>query len=105
VVKCRPPGNRAPEPDEAGVCEQFLFRQIEVIRPEILVALGGTALKCLLHDDAKITKMRGRFIDYTAGKHTAKLMPTFHPAFLLRNPDAKKEVWEDMKKVKAELGI
>jgi DNA polymerase len=105
VVKCRPPGNRAPEPDEAGACEQFLFRQIEVIRPRILVALGGTALKCLLHEDAKITKMRGRFMDYTAGAHTAKLMPTFHPAFLLRNPDAKKDVWDDMKKVKAELGI
>ncbi|MBI3543457.1 MAG: uracil-DNA glycosylase [Deltaproteobacteria bacterium] len=100
VVKCRPPGNRTPEPDEAGACEPFLFRQLDAIKPKIVVALGGTALKALLHsEDARITRMRGKFTDYRG----AKLMPTFHPSFLLRNPDAKKDVWEDMKKVMAEL--
>lgn len=101
VVKCRPPGNRAPEPDEVATCEPFLFRQFDVIKPKVVVALGGTALNCLLHADAKISKLRGQFLDYRG----AKLMPTFHPAFLLRNPDSKREVWEDMKKVMLELGI
>ncbi|MEW6057867.1 MAG: uracil-DNA glycosylase [Bdellovibrionota bacterium] len=99
VVKCRPPGNRVPEPDEAGTCEQFLFRQIDCIKPKVIVALGATALRCLLGGDVKITKMRGNFTVYRG----TKLMPTYHPAFLLRNPEAKKEVWEDMKKVMAEL--
>ena len=99
VVKCRPPQNRAPEPDEVGQCEPFLFRQIDIIKPKVVVALGGTALKSLLHDDVKISKMRGSFTEYRG----TKLMPTFHPAYLLRNPDAKKDVWDDMKKVIAEL--
>lgn len=101
VVKCRPPENRVPEPDEVGACEPFLFRQIDIIKPKVIVALGGTALKCLLSEEAKITRMRGQFTEYRG----TKLMPTYHPAFLLRNPDAKKDVWEDMKKVKAELGL
>lgn len=101
VVKCRPPGNRAPEIDESGACEPFLFRQIETINPAVMVALGGTALKCLFGEEARITKMRGRFIEFRG----RKLMPTFHPAYLLRTPEAKREVWEDMKKVKAELGM
>jgi DNA polymerase len=101
VVKCRPPGNRVPEPDEVAACEPYLFRQIETVAPKIVVALGGTALKALLHDeDVKITKARGHFLAWRG----VKLMPTFHPSFLLRNPPAKKEVWEDMKKVLAELG-
>lgn len=99
VVKCRPPQNRAPESDEVAQCEPFLFRQIDIIKPKVVVALGGTALKCLLHEDAKISRMRGSFTDYRG----TKLMPTFHPAYLLRTPDAKKDVWDDMKKVMAEL--
>jgi DNA polymerase len=99
VVKCRPPNNRTPEFDESDVCKQFLFRQLDIIKPKVIVALGGTALKCLIDPEAKISRLRGKFTDYRG----VKLMPTFHPAFLLRNPDAKKDVWEDMKKVKAEL--
>lgn len=99
VVKCRPPANRRPEPDEVASCEPFLFRQIEVIKPKVIVALGSTALQCLLHDDVKITQMRGKFVEYRG----TKLMPTYHPAFLLRNPPAKKDVWEDMKVVLKEL--
>ncbi|MBI3556727.1 MAG: uracil-DNA glycosylase [Deltaproteobacteria bacterium] len=100
VVKCRPPENRAPENDEVRECEKFLFRQLEAIRPRIVVALGGTALKCLLHDEeVRISRLRGTFTDYRG----ARLMPTFHPAYLLRNPEAKKDVWNDMKKVKAQL--
>ncbi|HRK02234.1 MAG TPA: uracil-DNA glycosylase [Oligoflexia bacterium] len=95
VVKCRPPGNRVPEPQEVATCEPFLFRQIDVIKPSVVVALGGTALQSLLHSDAKISKMRGKFVDYRG----TKLMPTYHPAFLLRNPSAKKDVWDDMKVV------
>ncbi len=101
VVKCRTPDSRAPEPTEVAECEKFLLRQIEVVRPRIIVALGGTALKLLLRDEeAKTSLLRGTFLDYRG----ARLMPTFHPSYLLRNPEAKKEVWEDMKKVKAELG-
>ncbi len=100
VVKCRPPSNRQPEPDEVAKCEPFLFRQITCIKPEIIVALGATALKCLLHtEDIKISAVRGKFMEYRG----VKLMPTYHPAYLLRNPPAKKEVWEDMKKVMAKL--
>lgn len=99
VVKCRPPSNRVPEPDEVAMCEPFLQRQIACIKPKIIVALGGTALKCLIDPDARITKMRGQLIEYQG----VKLMPTYHPAFLLRNPEAKKDVWEDMKKVTAML--
>lgn len=102
VVKCRPPGNRVPQPDEVAACETFLFRQIDSIRPKLVVALGATALKCLFHsEDIKITKLRGTFMDYRG----TKLMPTYHPAFLLRNPPAKKDVWDDMKKVMEELGL
>lgn len=102
VVKCRPPSNRVPEPDEVGACEPFLFRQIEIIKPKVIVALGGTALKALLHNDTVgITRARGHFTEYRG----TKLMPTFHPAYLLRNPESKREVWDDMKKVKVELGL
>ncbi len=101
VVKCRPPNNRAPEPDEVATCKPFLLNQIKVIKPKVIVALGATALKCLITTDVKITQMRGRF---TAFEGT-KLMPTYHPAYLLRNPPAKKDVWEDMKVVMAELNL
>jgi DNA polymerase len=101
VVKCRPPGNRKPEKDETGTCEQFLFRQIATIDPKVIVALGNTPLESLLNlKTGGITKARGQFYDYNG----IKLMATFHPAYLLRDPTKKREVWEDMKKVRAELG-
>jgi DNA polymerase len=99
VIKCRPPENRNPEPDEIANCEPFLFRQLDAIRPKVVVALGAVALKALLKSDAPISRMRGRVIEYRG----AKLVPTFHPAFLLRSPDKKREAWEDLKKVRALL--
>ena len=99
VIKCRPPGNRNPEPDEVAECEPFLFRQIDAIQPKVIVALGTFAAKALLKSDLPISKLRGQFYDYRG----AKLLPTFHPAFLLRSPDRKRDVWEDMKKVRAVL--
>jgi len=96
VIKCRPPGNRNPEPDEIAQCEPFLFRQIEIIKPKVIVTLGKFAAQTLLGTDAPISRIRGRVFDYRG----AKLVPTFHPAFLLRNPAAKREVWEDMKLVR-----
>lgn len=101
VVKCRPPNNRAPQPDEVETCRPFLFQQIDVIAPSVIVALGATALKCLLGADTQISKIRGNFTEFRG----RKLMPTFHPAYLLRNPAAKKDVWDDMKKVMLELGL
>jgi DNA polymerase len=100
VIKCRPPGNRNPEPDEVATCEPFLSRQVDVIRPKVIVALGSFAAKALLRSDAPISRIRGRVFDYRGG---AKLIPTFHPAFLLRSPERKRDVWEDMKKVRALL--
>jgi uracil-DNA glycosylase family 4 len=99
VIKCRPPENRNPEPDEVEACEQFLFRQIDVIRPKVIVALGTFAARSLLKSDAPISRLRGRVYDYRG----AKLVPTFHPAYLLRNPSCRREVWEDMKKVRSFL--
>jgi uracil-DNA glycosylase family 4 len=99
VIKCRPPENRNPEPDEVEACEQFLFRQIDVIRPKVIVALGTFAARSLLKSDAPISRLRGRVYDYRG----AKLVPTFHPAYLLRNPSCRREVWEDMKKVRSLL--
>lgn len=96
VVKCRPPLNREPEPDEVATCEPFLYRQINVIKPKLVVALGGVATKTLLRTKAPISKLRGRFFDFRG----TKLLPTFHPAFLLRSPNMKKEAWEDLKKVR-----
>jgi uracil-DNA glycosylase len=100
VIKCRPPGNRNPEPDEVASCEPFLNRQIDLIRPRVIVALGTFAAHALLKTDAPISRIRGRVHDYRGG---ARLIPTFHPAFLLRSPDRKRDVWEDMKKVRALL--
>ena len=96
VIKCRPPQNRNPEPDEVETCEPFLFRQIDIIRPKVIVALGKFAAQALLGTDAPISRLRGRVFEYRG----AKLIPTFHPAYLLRNPASKREVWEDMKLVK-----
>jgi uracil-DNA glycosylase family 4 len=99
VIKCRPPGNRNPEPDEVEQCEPFLFRQIDTIKPKVIVALGKFAAQCLLRTSEPITRLRGREYKY----RDAILMPTYHPAYLLRTPSAKREVWEDMKRVKALL--
>jgi uracil-DNA glycosylase family 4 len=99
VVKCRPPENRNPEPDEVESCEPFLKRQIDLVRPKIVVALGKFAVQCLLQSKQPISRLRGIWHDY----HGVKLMPTFHPAYLLRNPGDKKLVWEDIKKVIQEL--
>jgi DNA polymerase len=99
VVKCRPPGNRNPEPDEIAQCQPFLMRQIEAIRPRVIVALGKFAAQTLLGTTEPITRMRGRF--HALGD--VAVMPTFHPSYLLRNPSAKREVWEDMKQVMVAL--
>ena len=99
VVKCRPPGNRDPAPGEVETCEPFLFRQLDVIRPKVVVALGAFAIHTLLGTDRAISRLRGQVYEYRG----AKLVPTFHPAFLLRSPDRKRDVWEDMKKVRALL--
>jgi len=99
VVKCRPPENRNPEPDEVAACEPFLKKQIDLIRPEIIVALGKFAVQTLLHSKLPISRLRGNWHSYLG----IKLMPTFHPAYLLRNPADKKLVWEDIKKVIKEM--
>lgn len=96
VVKCRPPGNRTPERDEVATCEQFLFRQLALIRPQVIVALGSPAFQCLLRTKETITRARGEWRDWNG----IKVMPTFHPAYLLRSPDKKREAWDDMKKVR-----
>jgi DNA polymerase len=99
VIKCRPPGNRNPEPDEVDRCQPFLFRQIDAVQPKVIVALGKFAAQCLLKTTDPITRLRGREFTYRG----AILIPTFHPAYLLRNPSSKREVWEDMKRVRAIL--
>ena len=99
VLKCRPPGNRNPEPDEVASCEPFLKRQLAAIRPRMIVALGKFAAQCLLRDDTPITRMRGSFRTYEG----IPLMPTLHPAYLLRDPSKKKLAWEDLKAVNAAL--
>lgn len=96
VVKCRPPGNRTPERDEVDTCEQFLFRQIALIKPKVIVALGSPAFQCLCRTKESISKARGELREWNG----IKLMPTFHPAYLLRSPDKKREAWEDMKTVR-----
>lgn len=99
IIKCRPPQNRNPEPDEVASCEPFLFRQIDVIKPKVIVALGKYAAQTLLRTETPISRLRGQVFDYRG----AKLVPTFHPAYLLRNPSSKREVWEDMKLVRSLL--
>ncbi len=99
VIKCRPPGNRNPEPAEVAECEPFLLRQIDAIAPTVIVALGKFAAQSLLRSNEPITKLRGREFQVRG----ATLIPTYHPAYLLRNPAAKRDVWEDMKRVRALL--
>jgi len=101
VIKCRPPENRNPEPDELDECRPFLRRQVELIQPKVIVTLGRFGLQSLTEKGYSISAVRGQWLDYNG----IKLMPTYHPAYLLRNPAAKKDVWSDMKKVMAELGI
>lgn len=96
VNRCRPPGNRPPTPEEASMCQPFLLREIAAVQPEVIVVLGNTAMRNLLDIKQGITKVRGQFQDY----HGVKVMPTFHPAYLLRDPSKKKETWEDLKKVR-----
>jgi uracil-DNA glycosylase len=101
VIKCRPPGNRNPEPEELASCRPYLRRQIELVDPRVIVTLGKFAFQSLLETTAQISQARGSWQSYDG----IKVMPTYHPAYLLRNPSAKREVWEDMKKVMLELGI
>lgn len=101
IVKCRPPNNRDPEPAESGTCGPFMLRQLEIIRPRVVVALGRPSAQYLLDTDQPIGRLRGMFHD----AHGTKIMPTYHPAYLLRNPSGKRAVWEDMKKVRDELGL
>jgi DNA polymerase len=98
IIKCRPPENRNPEPDEIMACEPFLIKQLQVIRPKLICALGAFAAQTLLKTEEKISSLRGKFHEYQG----IPLMPTYHPAYLLRNPNRKREVWEDMKKIKRE---
>jgi uracil-DNA glycosylase family 4 len=100
IIKCRPPGNRNPEPDEIKTCSPFLLKQVQAIRPKIICALGTFSAQTLLSTDAKITTLRGRFFDFQG----IKVIPTFHPAYLLRNPERKRDVWEDMKRIMEEMG-
>jgi uracil-DNA glycosylase family 4 len=99
VIKCRPPGNRNPEPDEVAACEPFLKKQLAALRPRMIVTLGKFAAQCLLRDDTPISRLRGNFRTYEG----ISLMPTFHPAYLLRDPSKKKEAWTDLKSVNAAL--
>ena len=100
VLKHRPPGNRNPLPEEVQACSPYLVRQIELIRPKVILALGTFAAHALLKTDAPISRLRGRVFDYRGG---SKLIPTFHPAFLLRSPERKRDVWEYIKRVRALL--
>ncbi len=99
VVKCRPPGNRNPEADEIASCEPFLVSQIRAVRPQVIVALGKVATQALLKENTPISKLRGRWREYQG----VALMPTFHPAYLLRNPGEKRTVWEDLKSAIAKM--
>ena len=101
IVKCRPPGNRQPERDEVATCSPFLDRQLAVIQPKAIVCLGNVAAQTLLGTNKSISQFRGQWFDFRG----TKLLATYHPAFLLRTPSAKSEVWKDLKKVMAELGL
>jgi DNA polymerase len=101
IIKCRPPGNRTPEREECETCSPFLFRQIEVVKPKAIVALGAVAAKTLLAINAPMSELRGRWYDFRG----TKLAVTYHPAFLLRDPRQKKEAWRDLQMVMKELGL
>jgi DNA polymerase len=100
VLKCRPPSNRDPQPDEVESCEPFLFQQIATVQPKVVIALGAFAARTLLKTQDPISRLRGRIYDYRG----AQLIPTFHPSFLLRSPGYKREAWEDLKKALGLLG-
>jgi uracil-DNA glycosylase len=109
VVKCRPPENRKPKPDEVKACRGYLEEQIELVRPKVILALGATAVSTLLRTKTGITQLRGKWQEYkgtsvSAGYLRVDVMPTFHPAYLLRVPEGKHEVWQDMKAVAEKLG-
>jgi DNA polymerase len=101
VIKCRPPENRNPEPDELEACRPYIRKQVEFIKPKVIVTLGKFGLQSLTEKTFSISAVRGSWLDYDG----IKLMPTYHPAYLLRTPSAKKDVWNDMKKVMSELGM
>jgi len=101
VVKCRPPENRTPEKDEVACCSPFLFRQLDAIQPKVIVCLGSVAAQTLLQTNRGISHFRGEWLEFRG----YKLLATYHPAYLLRNPGAKGEVWKDLQKVMAELGL
>lgn len=101
IVKCRPPDNRLPEPDEAATCLPFLLKQIESIRPKFIITLGNLATQTLLATKVGITQLHGKFQDF----HGIQLMPTYHPAFLLRNPNMKKPCWEDLQQVMQKMAL
>jgi len=101
VVKCRPPGNRQPDKDEVESCSPFLFRQLDALQPKVIVCLGATAAQTLLQTNRGISHFRGEWLDYRG----YKMIATYHPAYLLRNPHAKGDVWKDLQKVMAELGL
>lgn len=101
VVKCRPPENRAPEPDEMETCSPFLYRQLAVIQPKAIVCLGAIAFQALYGAKQSISRLRGQWLEFRG----VPMMATYHPAYLLRNPNAKGEVWDDLKKVMAHLGL
>jgi DNA polymerase len=101
IAKCRPPENRTPEKDEVSTCMPFLFRQLEAIQPKVVVCLGNVATQALLNTNKSISSFRGQWFDFRG----SRLMATYHPAYLLRNPHAKHEVWADLKKVMAVLGL
>ena len=101
VIKCRPPENRNPEPDELDQCRPYIRRQVELIQPKVIVTLGRFALQSLTEKAYAVSSARGQWLEWNG----IKVMPTYHPAYLLRNPAAKKDVWTDMKAVMAELGI
>jgi uracil-DNA glycosylase len=96
ILKCRPPENRNPEPDEIASCEPFLFRQIAAVKPRVICALGAFGAQTLLRTKEAISRLRGNFYDYRG----ARLMATYHPAYLLRNPNEKRKVWEDVQKIR-----
>jgi len=101
IIKCRPPANRNPEPDEVEMCEPYLIRQIETIKPEVIVALGAVSTNTLLKVDTPISKLRGEFRSY----HGTPLLPTFHPAYLLRNESSKKDAWSDLQTAMKKLNM
>ena len=101
IIKCRPPGNRNPSTEEISQCEPFLKQQLQLIRPQVICALGKFAAQVLLKTETPITALRGRFQDYEG----IRLLPTYHPAYLLRNPPAKKQVWEDVQMMMNEIGL